>query len=65
MIAPLLPYTIRGAIWYQGETDSGSGRAALYERLFPALITDWRARWGEDDFPFLFAQISSFTSTPE
>ncbi len=65
MIAPMLPYTIRGVLWYQGETDSGRERAALYERLFPALISDWRARWGEGDFPFLFAQISSFTSTPE
>ncbi len=65
MVAPVLPYTVRGVVWYQGETDSGRERAALYERLFPALITDWRARWGQGDFPFLFAQISSFTSTPE
>ncbi len=65
MVAPVLPYRIRGVIWYQGETDSALNRAPLYEPLFPALIRDWRARWGEGDFPFLFAQISSFTSTPQ
>ena len=64
MVAPALPYTIKGVIWYQGETDSSAARAPLYDRVFPALITDWRARWGEGEFPFLFAQISSFTSTP-
>ncbi len=64
MVAPALPYGIRGVLWYQGETDSGLARAPLYEQIFPALIRDWRARWGEGDFPFLFAQISSYTSTP-
>ena len=64
MIAPALGYSIKGVLWYQGETDSSTERAPLYARLFPALIADWRARWGEGDFPFLFAQISSYTSTP-
>ncbi len=64
MVAPALEYPIKGVIWYQGETDSGADRRALYERAFPALITDWRARWREGDFPFLFAQLSSFTSGP-
>lgn len=64
MVAPALDYTIRGVIWYQGETDSSAARAPLYERAFPAMITDWRMRWQEGDFPFLFVQISSFTSTP-
>ncbi len=64
MIAPALGYPIKGVLWYQGETDSSTERAPLYARLFPTLISDWRARWGVGDFPFIFAQISSFTSTP-
>jgi sialate O-acetylesterase len=64
MVAPAINFTIKGVIWYQGETDSAAGRAPLYERTFPAMITDWRTRWGEGDFPFLFVQLSSFTSTP-
>ena len=64
MVAPLTDYTIKGVLWYQGETDSSAERGPLYERAFPALITDWRARWHEGDFPFLFVQISSFTSVP-
>jgi sialate O-acetylesterase len=64
MVAPAKDFTIKGVIWYQGETDSSLGRAPLYERTFPAMITDWRARWGEGDFPFLFVQLSSFTSVP-
>jgi sialate O-acetylesterase len=63
MVAPAVDFTIKGVIWYQGETDSSAGRAPLYERTFPAMITDWRARWGEGNFPFLFVQLSSFTST--
>lgn len=58
MIAPILPYTIRGAIWYQGE--SNASRAEQYETLFPALIQDWRARWGQGEFPFLFVQLANF-----
>lgn len=58
MIAPLLPYAIRGAIWYQGE--SNAGQAYLYRTLFPAMIRDWRENWGQGDFPFLFLQIAPF-----
>ncbi len=58
MIAPLIPYAIRGAIWYQGE--SNADRAAQYRALFPAMIRDWRARWGRGDFPFLFVQLANF-----
>ena len=57
MIAPLVPYPIAGAIWYQGESNAGA--AAEYEKLFPAMINDWRARWGYD-FPFLWAQLANF-----
>lgn len=64
MIAPLLPYAIRGAIWYQGEANVG--RERQYRTLFPALITDWRRAWGEGDFPFLFVQIAPYKDmTPE
>jgi len=58
MIAPLIPFGIRGAIWYQGE--SNIGRAGQYRRLFPAMIADWRSHWGEGDFPFYFVQIAPF-----
>jgi len=65
MIAPLTAFPIRGVIWYQGETNSKIDRGAnLYERLFKTLITDWRDRRGVG-LPFLYVQISSFTSTPK
>ena len=64
MIAPLTPFPIRGVIWYQGESNSIQERAPLYNRLFRTLIEDWRRQWGEGDFPFLYVQISNFTSTP-
>lgn len=60
MIAPLLPYPIKGAIWYQGE--SNASRAQQYATLFPNLIKDWRKQWGGDDFPFLFVQLANFNS---
>ncbi|HZO89335.1 MAG TPA: sialate O-acetylesterase [Chthonomonadaceae bacterium] len=58
MIAPLIPYAIRGVIWYQGE--SNAGRAYEYQTLFPTMIQDWRRHWGEGDFPFLFVQLAPF-----
>src|SRR5581483_10695621 len=58
MLAPLVPYTIRGAIWYQGE--SNADRARQYRMLFPLMIRDWRAAWGEGNFPFLFVQLANF-----
>ena len=61
MIAPLMPYAIRGVIWYQGETDSGAARQ--YRSLFPLMISDWRRRWGEGDFPFLFVQVAPYRGT--
>jgi len=64
MIAPLIPYAIKGAIWYQGE--SNNGRAFEYRTLFPCMIADWRAKWGIGDFPFFFVQIAPFNGmTPE
>jgi sialate O-acetylesterase len=65
MIAPLTPFAIRGVIWYQGESNSGSDRAPLYARLFQTMIRDWRNSWGEGDFPFLFVQIANWNTAPE
>ena len=58
MIAPLLNYSIQGAIWYQGE--SNAGRAYQYQALFPAMIENWRADWNLGDFPFYFVQIAPY-----
>lgn len=58
MIAPLQPYAIRGAIFYQGEYNADRGRE--YRRLLPALIGSWRRTWGQGDFPFLITQLSAF-----
>ena len=58
MIAPLLPYGIKGAIWYQGE--SNAGRGMQYRTLLPTLIKDWRARFGVGEFPFFIVQLANF-----
>lgn len=58
MLAPIVPFTIRGAIWYQGE--SNVSRAEQYAELFPAMITDWRKNWGQGDFPFYFVELAPF-----
>lgn len=58
MIEPLIPYAIKGIIWYQGESNSSNG--LLYRKLFPALIEEWRAKWSLGNFPFLFVQIAPF-----
>ena len=60
MINPVIPYAIRGAIWYQGESivDANKGGIALYPRVQAALIRDWRALWGEGDFPFYIVQLA-------
>lgn len=65
MIAPLTPYSIKGFLWYQGETNSGVDRYLNYAPLFPALIADWRTHFAQGDLPFLYAQISSFVSPQE
>ena len=58
MIAPVAPYAIRGAIWYQGE--SNASRAAEYRTLYPAMIQNWRDDWGRGNFPFLGVQLAPF-----
>ena len=58
MIAPLVPYTIRGVTWYQGE--SNAGNATLYRKLFPVMIQSWRAAWQEPDSAFLFVQLANY-----
>ena len=58
MIAPLIPYAIKGAIWYQGESNAGNGLE--YQTLFPRMITDWREKWNQGDFPFLYVQLPNF-----
>ena len=59
MIAPLIPFSIQGAIWYQGE--SNADRAFQYRESFPLMIQNWRRDW-KDEFPFLFVQLSSYGS---
>ena len=66
MIEPVVPYTIQGAIWYQGESNASA--ATLYRKLFPAMILSWRKAWmnagqqGSEnaDFPFLFVQLANY-----
>lgn len=60
MVNPIIPYAMQGVLWYQGETNAG--RAYQYRKAFPLMITDWRKRWNQGDFPFLFVQLASFNA---
>ncbi len=62
MIAPIIPYGIRGAIWYQGESNVGARQQ--YPAVQRALIEDWRERWGRGDFPFYFVQLAAHKTPP-
>jgi sialate O-acetylesterase len=64
MVAPAVNYPIRGVIWYQGESNSRPGFPLMYEKIFPALIADWRRHWRQGNFPFFYVQIANFKSTP-
>jgi sialate O-acetylesterase len=63
MINPLVPFGMKGAIWYQGE--SNASRAYEYRTLFPTMIKSWREAWGQGDFPFLFVQLANFMAVQE
>ena len=58
MIHPIVGYTIKGCLWYQGEANAD--RPDQYEKLFPAMVAQWRNEWGQGDFPFYFAQIAPY-----
>lgn len=58
MIAPLIPYTTRGVIWYQGEANAG--KPDEYRVLFPAMIEAWRTKWNRPDWPFFFVQLAAY-----
>jgi sialate O-acetylesterase len=60
MIAPIIPYAIRGAIWYQGENNAQGEFSKLYATQLPLLIQDWRERWGQGDFPFAWVQLPNY-----
>jgi sialate O-acetylesterase len=60
-VNPLLPYAIRGALWYQGESNEGNPED--YRRLLPMMIRDWRHAWGQGDFPFLCVQLANYANT--
>ncbi len=58
MVAPLINYTIKGFLWYQGEANTS--HPAEYAKLQPAMIADWRIKWKEGDIPFLYVQLPGF-----
>lgn len=61
MISPLIPYAFQGVLWYQGE--SNAGRAFQYRKAFPLMISDWRQKWNQGDFPFYFVQLATYTTS--
>ncbi len=63
MLSPVIPFAMRGVIWYQGEANAS--RAYQYRTLFPALITEWRELWKQGDFPFYFVQLPNLDRQPE
>lgn len=63
MINPIAGYTIKGCIWYQGE--SNYDRATQYTALFPKMVSEWRKLWGQGEFPFYYCQIAPYDNPPE
>jgi hypothetical protein len=61
MVKPLVPYAICGALWYQGESNSPT--ASIYRQIMETLITDWRAQWGQENFPFIYVQLANIGKT--
>lgn len=62
MIAPLVKYSIKGALWYQGETEAGRGQGHIYGDALMTLVQDWRREFGQGDFPFFWVQLANFGS---
>jgi len=62
MLAPVIPYAIKGVIWYQGESNARNSKQ--YRTLFPAMIADWRTKWKQGPFPFFFVQIAPYKGQP-
>ncbi|MDZ4799844.1 MAG: sialate O-acetylesterase [Bryobacteraceae bacterium] len=60
MIAPLVKYTIKGALWYQGESEAGRGQGHIYGEAMKTLVEDWRKAWGQGDFPYFWVQLANF-----
>jgi sialate O-acetylesterase len=60
MIAPIVRHTIRGAIWYQGESNAQAYRSYEYRQLFAAMVADWRVAWNQGAFPFMFVQLANW-----
>ena len=60
LVKPVIPYGIKGAIWYQGESDADEADAGRYAGRYKALITNYRGAWGEGDFPWLFVQLPHY-----
>jgi sialate O-acetylesterase len=60
MVAPLTRYTIKGALWYQGETEAGRGQGHIYGEALKTLVEDWRRAFGQGDFPFFWVQLANF-----
>jgi sialate O-acetylesterase len=65
MVAPAIGFGIKGAIWYQGEANTGASRAPIYDKVFGAMITDWRRHWQEGDFPFFFVQLANYKASAD
>ena len=63
MIAPLIPFGIKGVLWYQGENNIGHPEE--YKAAFPALIKDWRERWNKPELPFFFVQLPGFSHSTD
>jgi sialate O-acetylesterase len=60
MIAPLVKYTIKGALWYQGETEAGRAQGQIYGEAMMTLVQDWRRAFGQGDFPFYWVQLANY-----
>ncbi len=60
MIAPLVKYTIKGALWYQGETEAGRAQGHIYGEALMTLVEDWRRAFGQGDFPFFWVQLANY-----